>query len=100
MNTKRAVFMAVIVVAIAALIAPLRGMNVNASGSKASPSAFARSNAGRIGALPAAPSQEAVTENPAGSSVQAAQGKISPDVIKALGFQRTRKSPKEIAAKL
>ena len=106
MNTKRAVFTAVIVVAVvAAIVPPLWGMRVNASEHRASPAAFAKSSDGRIGS-PTAHSQEVVTaETPVGSSVQAgsAQGRISPDVLKSLGIQRLPKgvlSQRDVAAKL
>jgi hypothetical protein len=104
---KKAVYVAMLAVAVAALTIPLVGMKVSASGSKTAPSAFAKPNASRVVGPPAtaAASQvSAVSEDAAVGNAQSdsARGKISPDVIKALGIKRLPKgvTSKDVAAML
>jgi len=103
---KKAVYVAMLAVAVAALTIPLVGMKVSASGNKTTPSAFAKPNASRVVGPPAtaAASQDsAVSQNAAvGNAQDSTQGKISPEVIKALGIRRLPKgvTSKDVAAML
>src|SRR5467141_956460 len=99
MNIKRAVFMAVLVVAIAALAVPLVGLRAAASGSGApagSTAAKARAaSAANAGAQQA--EQRAVVNEIQVDQAQA--GKISAETLKALGFTRSA-NPKEASARI
>ena len=99
MNIKRAVFMAVLVVAIAALAMPLVGLRAAASGS-AGPlkSAVAAPKAAAANAAPTAAAQQ----NQAAVDVQgdtSQSGTISTETLKALGITRS-KNPSESGAKV
>jgi hypothetical protein len=105
MNIKRAFFMAVLVVAIAALAVPLVGLRASAAGwagtSKAAGST-GRAGAGNGSAENAAGQQvEQYREITAGMTVgeEAPAGKISADTLKALGFNRVA-NPAEVSARI
>jgi hypothetical protein len=77
-KTKRAVLMAVLVVAVAALAVPLVGFNARAAGSAADSKALLSSKSNSAAAIKASASQQnvAVVENPAGQESTIA-GQIS-----------------------
>src|SRR5215208_674097 len=90
MKIKRAVLMAVLAVAIAALAVPLVGFNARAAGSAADARAAltaTRANAAAVTTTTAA-TQPAVI--PVGGSSQDPAGKISADTLKAIGFQKSK----------
>lgn len=93
MNIKRAVFMAVLVVAIAALAFPLASLRAKAGG-------FAGDAKSSVAAVKASAAAAGVTspkvveverENAAGGQETAAAGKISPEILNALGIKRLAK---------
>src|ERR1044072_6052560 len=108
--TKKAVYVAMLIVALAALTVPLVGIKVSASGSKAISSASAKQNASSVvssSAAAAASRNTVVSTNSAASNAQADApqiNKISPDVINALGLKHKAlpkgMSSKDVAAKL
>lgn len=91
MKIKRAVLMAVLAVAVAALAVPLVGFNARAAGpapgSKASPSPKASA-----ASATASPSQQSVVvaESAQAQDSQAASGHISAETRAALGIQRSK----------
>src|SRR6185295_3939836 len=90
MKIKRAVLMAVLAVAVAALAVPLVGFNARAAGSAADARAAltaTRANAAAVTTTTAA-TQPAVT--PVGGSSQDPAGKISAETLKAIGFQKSK----------
>ncbi len=100
MNIKRAVFMAVLVVAIAALAMPLVGLRATAAGSAApskgvvrAPNAAAAANATTAKAA----AQNQLAQDVQGDSSQS--GTISAETLKALGITRS-KNPSESSAKI
>src|SRR5713226_2343770 len=100
MNIKRAVFMAVLVVAIAALAMPLVGLRATAAGS-AVPSKNAAS-APKAAATSASTAKAAVQQNQLAQDVQgdtSQSGTISADTLKALGITRA-KNPSGSSAKI
>ncbi|HKS40681.1 MAG TPA: hypothetical protein VJX74_08680, partial [Blastocatellia bacterium] len=108
--TKKAVYVAMLIVALAALTVPLVGIKVSASGSKAISSASAKPNASSVvssSAAAAASRNTVVSTDSAASNAQAdtsQNNKISPDVLNALGLKHKAlpkgMSPKDVAAKL
>jgi hypothetical protein len=93
MNIKRAVFMAVLVVAIAALAFPLASLRARAGG-------FAGDAKSSVAAVKASAAAAGMTspkvveverENAAGGQETAAAGKISPETLNALGIRRLAK---------
>ncbi|MGA9773339.1 MAG: hypothetical protein WBV94_30190, partial [Blastocatellia bacterium] len=103
-RTKKAVYVAMLIVAVAALTLPLVGIRVSASGSKAISSASAKPNASSVvssSAAAAASRNTVVPANSAGSNTQvdtSQNGKISPEVAKALGLNH-KPLPKGMSAK-
>src|ERR1044071_5132910 len=102
MNTKRAVFMAVVVLAIAALSVPLVSMRAAASGTATSAKAVSATT--RAAATPAAKQQQvvqeqAVQERQTSSDVNDDKGQISAETLRALGITRV-KDAKEASAKM
>src|ERR1044072_7749428 len=92
MKIKRAVLMAVLVVAVAALAVPLVGFNARAAGSAADARAAltaTKANAAVVSKAAAAAQHEAVAVN--GSSQEdSISGKISAETVKGLGIQRIK----------
>lgn len=93
MNIKRAVFMAVLVVAIAALAFPLASLKAKAGG-------FAGDAKSSVAAVKASAAAAGVTspkvveverDSAAGGQETAAAGKISPETMSALGIRRLSK---------
>src|SRR6266404_382211 len=99
MNIKRAVFMAVVVVAVAALAVPLVGMRAAAAGSAATSMAkAATAKASPVsGAGQQIEQQREVTSQIRGEEIPA--GKISGDTLKALGLTRVA-NPSEASARI
>ena len=99
MKIKRAVLMAVLAVAVAALAVPLVGFNARAAGSAADARAALTATKANAAAVTttAAATQPAVIPV-GGSSQEGPAGKISAETLKAIGFQKS-KDP-EAAAKL
>jgi hypothetical protein len=99
MNIKRAFFMAVLVVALAALAVPLVGLRASAAGTVAGKSATARAEAARATAAvqQQVEQQEVVGETRGGG--EAAGGKISVETMKALGLTRVA-NPAEASARV
>src|SRR6185295_4172120 len=95
MNIKRAIFMVVLVLAVAALAVPLVGLRASASGSVATPKTVGTPRAAAVGGgAVTAPAQELgqgvqreVTGGSASGEVGTA-GTISGDTLKALGITR------------
>jgi hypothetical protein len=91
---RKAVYVAVILLAVSALTLPLT-LKAGAAGSKTSPASIAKSGlSGVLSSAPVAVTQGAQIsrgdiQNPV--SDQASEGKISPEVIKALGISRLPK---------
>ena len=106
MNIKKAIFMAVLVVALAALAVPLVGLRASAAGSAtSSKGAIARAAAAKASAVSAAgqqvEQQREVTGDTRGEETPA--GKISADTLKALGITRVAnpgEASKRVAQKL
>src|ERR1041384_5292920 len=97
MNIKRAVFMAVLVVAIAALAFPLASLKAKAggfAGDVKSPVAAAKASAAAGVTSPKV--VEAESDTAAGGQEAAAAGKISPETLSALGIRRL---PKGVSGK-
>src|SRR5215211_1812662 len=88
---KRAVLMAVLVVAVAALAVPLVGFNARAAGSAPNPKGTLASKTAAAAASKAIASQQnlVVADNPAQDS-SASTGKISDETVNALGIQRVK----------
>ena len=93
MNIKRAVFMAVLVVAIAALAFPLASLRAKAGG-------FAGDGKSSVAAVKASAAAAGVStpkvveverDTPAGGQEAGAAGKISPETLNALGIRRLAK---------
>lgn len=102
MNIKRAFFMAVLVVAIAALAVPLVGLRAAASGSGAASSSAAAKAKARAASATSAGAQQAEQQKEVGSELQvdsAQAGKISPETLKALGLTKSA-NPKEATARI
>jgi hypothetical protein len=100
MKLKRAVFMAVLVVAIAALAVPLLGLRAAAAGS-AAPSKRA-ATAPKATAASGSTANAAVQQNQVAEVVQGdtgQSGRISADTLKALGITKA-KNPSETSAKI
>src|SRR6185369_3397570 len=102
MNTKRAVFMAVVVLAIAALSVPLVSMRAAASGTATSAKAVSATT--KAAATPAATQQQVVQEQAAqerqaSSEAKGENGRISAETLRALGITRV-KDPKEASARM
>src|SRR5437667_3027563 len=100
MNIKRAVFMAVLVVAIAALAVPLVGLRAAASGSGTS--AVGAAAKARAASAANAGAQQIEQQRAVSSEVQTDQaqaGKISAETLKALGLTRSA-NPKEASARI
>ena len=93
MNTKKAVFLTVLVLAVAALTLPLMGINIRAAGSTAGSKVSAPNANGAIVPRPApviqSVQQETAIAGPRGQ--EAAQGRISPETLNALGIRRVPK---------
>ena len=90
MKIKRAVLMAVLVVAVAALAVPLVGFNARAAGSAADPKGVSTPKTTAAAAKATASQQNVVvTENPVQDS-SVADGKISAETLKALGITRSK----------
>jgi hypothetical protein len=104
MNIKRTVFMAVLVVAVAALAMPLVGLRASAAGSTASSKAAtsaAKAASAKAAAVNAAAQQveqqRVVTGDTRGEGTPA--GKISAETRKALGLTRVA-NPREASARM
>ncbi|HVG22319.1 MAG TPA: hypothetical protein VNI02_24995, partial [Blastocatellia bacterium] len=91
MKIKRAVLMAVLVVAVAALAVPLVGLNARAAGSAADSKALLASKSNAAAAVKASASQQnvAVVDTPAQQEVSMA-GQISAETANALGVRRSQ----------
>src|ERR1041384_7982413 len=87
MNTKRAVFLAVVVLAVAALTVPMMSMRAAASGS-----VMSKGNAltAKAAAKSSTPAQQQIEQQRDGSGEARVegQGKISAETLKALGMMR------------
>ena len=95
MNIKRAVFMAVLVAAIAALAFPLASLKAKAggfAGDAKSSVAAVKANAAAAG-VTSPKVVEVERETAAGEQQTAAAGKISPETLNALGIRRSAKAP-------
>src|SRR6185369_5707946 len=100
MNTKRAVFVAVIGLAVAGLTVPLMSMKAAASGS-----GTMKANSPSVKTTNSTPKQQQIEQQRDGSGEARAegQGKISADTLKALGITRAnnaREASAKIAEKL
>ncbi|HXI91886.1 MAG TPA: hypothetical protein VNO24_17870, partial [Blastocatellia bacterium] len=105
MNMKRAMMIAVLAVAVAALAVPLVGLNARAAGSAANikPSAAAKANAADVSRAASQHAQQQETQQEATAATQSAgNGKISAETLKALGVRRLPKgvTPKDAASLL
>src|SRR5258705_4032140 len=106
MNMKRAMMIAVLVVAVAALAVPLVGLNARAAGSAANtkpPMAAARANAADVSRAASQNAQQQETQQETTAATQSAgNGKISAETLKALGVRRLPKgvTPKDVASLL
>ncbi|MFL6277303.1 MAG: hypothetical protein ACJ74G_19130, partial [Blastocatellia bacterium] len=90
MKMKRAVMIAVLAVAIAALAVPLIGSRTQAAGGGDAKASAARTTAAASTPLSLA---TASPSNPVGSEVEQSQaGQINPEVLKSLGIRRLAKS--------
>ncbi|HXI91470.1 MAG TPA: hypothetical protein VNO24_15750, partial [Blastocatellia bacterium] len=98
MNIKRAVFMAVVVVAVAALAVPLVGLRTSAAGSAATSKAAATTSKAAVAESAASTAPQEVEhgvrlangqEASAVAGGDVAQGNITPEVRKALGLTKT-----------
>src|SRR5204863_6588716 len=98
MNIKRAVFMAVLVVAIAALAFPLASLKAKAGGFAGdAKSSVAAVKASAAAAGVTSPKVVEVERDAAGAGQEAAAaGKISPETLNALGIKRL---PKGVSGK-
>src|SRR5215212_9652232 len=91
MKIKRAVMMAVLVVAVAALAVPLVGFKARAAGSAADARAAmtaAKANAAGVTKAAAASQQEILAAG--GSSQESIDGRISAETLKALGIKHSK----------
>ena len=106
MNMKRAMMIAVLAVAVAALAVPLVGLNARAAGSAANikPSvAAAKANAADVSRAASQNAQQQETQQETTAATQSAgNGKISAETLKALGVRRlpTGVTPKDVASLL
>jgi len=101
MNIKRTVFLAVLVMAIAALVVPLVGLRAAASGSGAPAGSTAAAKA-RAASAAGAMTQQAQQQREVSGEVQvegAQGGKISAETLKALGLTRAANA-KEASARI
>src|SRR5688572_7917116 len=91
MNIKRAVFMAVLVVAVAALAVPLVGLRAAASGNADSKSLMAsKARAAAVVNGTAAQQNAAVAETAQQEAAVAVDGQISAETLKALGLSKSK----------
>src|ERR1044071_561198 len=92
MKIKRAVLMAVLVVAVAALAVPLVGLNARAAGSAADPKGNNVASKINAAAAKATASQQnvVVAENPVAQDISSQDGRISAETLKAMGIQRSK----------
>jgi hypothetical protein len=91
MKIKRAVLMAVLVVAVAALAVPLVGFNARAAGSAADSKALLASKSKAAAAIKASSSQQnvAVVENPVAQD-SSMSGQIAAETVNTLGIARSK----------
>src|ERR1044072_9629488 len=91
MKIKRAVLMAVLVVAVAALAVPLVGLNARAAGSAADPKGNVASKINAAAAKATASQQNVVVaENPVAQDLSSQDGRISAETLKSMGIQRSK----------
>src|SRR5262245_52932186 len=99
MNTKRAVLIAVLAVVIAALAVPLVGLRAAASGTTGKSIASPKPAAASASTATEAVQQNQTVEDAQATGDNSQMGKISPEVLKALGLTKA-KDPKAVSARI